>query len=163
MIRGPFIPRQPKNVSQLFAGDVQMPPVETLDQLGIRPRIGPVTDNSPNTEETNRFYTPPTTRHDYHRVLAGTNRNVQLGFTARSVRISNYTSLWAWIECLNDWVPPNMYAIVAQIPSGTQNSKIAWEAPPNRNQPVAQTTEELHLTWVEDFLMPSPGIACPST
>lgn len=150
-------------VSEL-AGDVppiSMPtPALTQDSpLDEARRVSWAGESKPNISQTNRLYVPDTAPNsEAMLVVCGSTFDNQIGFNARTLVISNWTIQFAWIECIKDWIPPYTIEMVRQIPSGTQNAKVLWEAPPGVTQPGANTAERMVLVFSEDFLMPSPGL-----
>ncbi len=143
------------------SGDVPKLPIqEKLDEL----RVSQFGDSQPGLSETNRTYTPPTgNKTETLQCNIGSVLNEQIGFTARTAIISNWTTQFAWVETVGDYIAPYQVGVVRQIPSGTQNAKVALGtlgSPPGITQPAASsgTSEQLIITLTEDFLMPNAGV-----
>lgn len=159
----PLAPRTPGATwpVEATAGDVPpLPIVEKLNEL----RVSNVGDSMPGLTQTNRLYDAPTGgKTETLQVNINSSINEQIGFTARSMRVSNFTTQFGWIETVGDYISPYQVNVVWQIPSGTQNAKILLGpngVPPGITQPAASTgtSEQLIVTMTEDFLMPSAGI-----
>lgn len=161
---GQFISRRPGAVTltNILSGDAPQPTIESLDQLGIQTRVATNLDQKPEEVESNKFYTPPTTLHQLVVITdsAAVNpQNTQLGFLAHSIRYSNYTKRWVWIEALAMWLPPGQIGAVFQVPGGTQNCKVAFESPPNVTNPNVGSGQIVVVDYIHDFLMPDGGIS----
>ncbi len=157
----PRIPGATGTYPNLYeSGDVPKLPIQDkLEEL----RVTNFDESTPGFAQTNRTYTPPTgskteTLQLADRATPAPQLNEQIGFTARTVIISNWTPQFAWVETIGDYVAPWVVNMVKQVPSGTQNAKIQFAPPPGVTQPAAVSTTSLIITLTEDFLMPTNGL-----
>lgn len=84
-------------------------------------------------------------------------QNHQLGFEAKSVRITNLTHQWWYADFLDSYIPPLIYGLVMNLPHGVQACKIRPETPVTQAS-TATTNEPMVLTFFNIGQYPSPGV-----
>jgi hypothetical protein len=103
-------------------------------------------------------------RHDfpprgYQRHFATTPAviNSQLGFTAQTVRVDNYSSHWLWFPSAGMWVPPFMYSAILNLSPGVPLAQYQIQAPTGYTDPTPVFESNVVTVWLEDMLQPQSG------
>lgn len=86
----------------------------------------------------------------------------QLGFTAQSVRLDNYSSHWIFVRSAGIYVPPFVYGTVLLLDPGVTVAEWLLQPPQGHADPTALESLVLSI-WYECALPPVTGFSVPST
>src|SRR5215472_4123401 len=78
----------------------------------------------------------PLTQYSRSFKLTPATLDEQLGFTAQTVRIDNYSSHWLWLPAAGMYVPPFIYGVVANLSPGTGVAQWVVQPPPGYTDPT---------------------------
>ena len=141
-------------------GDIS-PPEDNFSRLH-NPQSGRVPPQLPTPPTRPVWPQFPTLQYERFFTTTPASLNRQLGFTAQSVRIDNYSSHWIFMVSIGMYPPPFNYGTVFLLQPGTNVANHQVQAPPNHAD--SSTLESLIVSiWYEQELMPVTGYLVPST
>lgn len=83
----------------------------------------------------------------------------QLGFTASSVQVDNFSNQWLFLPSAQRWIPPGMFGLILPIVPGTQVAEYRILIPTGHaNGTVGTAASPVVTIWFEDDILPSIGI-----
>lgn len=85
----------------------------------------------------------------------------QLGFTAHSVCVDNYSPAWLYFPAAHTWVPPYTWRAMLQMQSGAQVAQ--WMLQDAYGQGQLSSTAPVVTIWYEDYFPPSAGVDISGT
>jgi hypothetical protein len=88
--------------------------------------------------------------------------NAQLGFTAQSCRVDNYSSHWVFVRSAGIYIPPFVYGTVLLLDPGVNVAEYLLQAPLGHTDPTALESLVLSI-WYECALIPVTGFSVPNT